>query len=563
MGYYLAKWLFFFICGCGYVKINGMERVVKDKKSDFTASRLWTLRFVCIVLTIGAVFSSWILFLRANSGLELNLPKYLVLGFLLLILVGVFYVLYKRKQATWLANKWFLTTLVVASVALGILVRLLFLKFSNAYSPLGFGSDTGIHWYTGQEILQTGKISSFDAGTYEANFPYLTTYTGMVALSMNIFGVTYAAILIPNVLCDLLVAGIVYYLLLKWKGRQTATWGVVLALLNPLSVFFCVEGLALSYTNLFVALVFLGVYFLWHFLKQRQYWRYFLAAFVVGLCLSLGNAFRSLFIVFLLAIIILLMTDFATCPKARRFFVRFSGIAVILLTFMVCNFVIDMVHHQLNPYYQDKHGSLGWSFFVGANYQSSGRWSEQDWDLLSPKIYGEKSEKDGVEIVLSEPWSPTEINSSFMQAGLQRYQEMSVLNLLFHLVNKTEILFCRNEITLFRNLEEQFTNVFGVEEWYLLANDMGIWMLNIFAVLVFVFCWQMAKNGWKHEIDYFGYFIVLCFCGLFASSLLVEVMSRYISVFVVPFTVMSAVSLVNLLSRLSNKHSITKAQLAK
>lgn len=540
-----------------------MKRVFKDKIGDCAVYRLWTLRFICVVLTIGAVFSSWILFLRANSGLELNLPKYLVLGFLLLVLVGVFCALYKKKQATWLTSKWFLTTLVIVSVVIGILVRLLFLQFSNAYSPLGFGSDTGIHWYTGQEILQTGKIFSFDAGVYEANFPYLTTYTGMVALAMKLFGTTYAAILIPNVLCDLLVAGIIYYLLLKWKGQQAAAWGLVLALLNPLSVFFCVEGLALSYTNLFIALVFLSVYFLWHFLKQRQYWRYFLMAFAVGLCLSLGDAFRSLFAVFLLAIIILLMTDFATCPKSRRFFVRFAGIAVILLTFVICNFAIDMVHHQLNPYYQDKHGSLGWSFFVGANHQSSGRWSEQDWDLLSPKIYGEKSEKDGVEIVLSEPWSPTEINSSFMQAGLRRYQEMNASDLLVHLVNKTEILFCRNEITLFRNLEEQFTNVHGVEEWYLLANDMGIWMLNIFAVLVFVFCWQMAKNGWKHEIDYFGYFVVLCFCGLFASSLLVEVMSRYVSVFIVPFAVMGAVSLANLLSKLSTKHIVTKTRPAK
>ncbi len=137
---------------------------------------------------------------------------------------------------------------------------------------------------------------------------------------------------------------------------------------------------------------------------------------------------------------------------------------------------------------------------------------------------------------------------------------MSILNFLVHMTNKSEILFCRNEITIFRNLEEQFTNVSGFEEWYLFANDAGMWTLTIFAVLTVIFFWQIWRSGKWCKLDYFTYFVILCFCGLFASALLVEVMSRYVSVFIIPFAIMSAAALTTLLegSTVVDKREMSK-----
>ncbi len=149
---------------------------------------------------------------------------------------------------------------MILVMILAVMVRLSFLIFSDYYLPLGTTIDTGIHRFAGEEIATFGQIVDPVMGRYEAFFPFLTSYSLIVGMSMKIFGVTYLAILIPNIIFDLIAATAIYSILYKWKANKTISrLGATLWLLNPLTILFCTEGTALTVVNMFIALSLLNI----------------------------------------------------------------------------------------------------------------------------------------------------------------------------------------------------------------------------------------------------------------------------------------------------------------
>ncbi len=484
------------------------------------------------VLWISFLIALWILWIRLNDGLGIEKTKYLVGLFVLVLMTVGGVILLRKKQPKFLRQPKFYLFLTVGAVVVGVILRLGFLHFYGEYMPKGEGTDTGVHWYMAQEILETGKIQDEFLGNYEAFFTQLTSYTLLVAVSMWFVGVNYLAILLPNILFDLVAAGAIYVLLRKWKDEKVAAWGVVLAMLNPLSICFCAEGLALSVVNMFVALGLLLIYFLWIFLQQNTYGKFWLTAAAIGLVLACGNAFRPVFSVLIIAVLGLLVLDLLMKKVDWKHALKTGGgFVIMLVVFAGVGLGWDGIYRLVNPYYQtERHSMLGWNFFVGANFETEGRWSPEDWNLMAPKLAVDEETE-------TQTQTPAEINSEFMTDGIQRYAAMSPVRILLHLMNKSRILFGRNEITIIRNMEEQFTNVWGNEWWYGLACVLNLLMLTVFAVLTTGYFGGAVRT---RKVDLYGVFLALSFCGLFASSLLVEVMSRYVVIFIVPLVIFSA-----------------------
>ncbi|MCI9122582.1 MAG: glycosyltransferase family 39 protein [Eubacterium sp.] len=420
----------------------------------------------------------------------------------------------------------------VIAVLAGICARLVFLCLGDNYLPYGKGSDTGIHWYLAQEILKTGKIQSYHEGVYEAFFPYLISYTVLISVMMKFFGVRYTAVLFPNIMCDMVTTIIIYKLLKKWKNQRTALAAVVLWMLNPIGIVFCAEGLALSVTNMLIALSFYVVYYLWRSFQKKEYYKFFLLAAGTGVVFALGNAFRVLFSVFLLAVVILLTVYGSRYFKKKDVVYAATGIIILIGVMGASSFAVTKMQQQVNPYYTQKHNALGWSMFVGANYDTQGRWSVADWNEMPPRLYNDEMH-------------PTEVNREFMNMAVERYRQMSPSELGVHILNKSKVLFEHNEIVIFRNIEEQFANVTGFEEWVGTANHLGLVTLTVFACLQVLFFIGIFRD--KKNLDWFLFFLSLCFCGLLLSSLCVEVMSRYVSVFLVLLVIFGACALENLL----------------
>lgn len=222
------------------------------------------------------------------------------------------------------------------------------------------------------------------------------------------------------------------------------------------------------------------------------------------------------------------------------------------VSFTGINYGWDGIYRLVNPYYQsERHSMLGWNFFVGANYDTSGRWSVEDWNIISPQLYGEEKISSDGEIAREGAIPPETINQDFMQRGWMRYREMSFRRFALHFLNKSRILFGKNEITIIRNMEEQFTNVWGVEDWYQIACILALNTLTVFAILSCIYFIRLIKS--LRSSDLYSFFLSLIFCGLFMSSLLVEVMSRYVVVFLIPFAIFSTITLSELIKTYGQK----------
>lgn len=373
---------------------------------------------------------------------------------------------------------------------LAVMVRLSFLIFSDYYLPLGTTIDTGIHRFAGEEIATFGQIVDPVMGRYEAFFPFLTSYSLIVGMSMKIFGVTYLAILIPNIIFDLIAATAIYSILYKWKANKTISrLGATLWLLNPLTILFCTEGTALTVVNMFIAL---------SLLKSLPFY-----------------GFSQLF---------------------------------------------SLVTQKVNPYYERVSNTIGWNIFVGANYNTEGRWSVGDWEILWPKLHGEH--------VFDDDWDPTddtgaiprgELQLEFLYAGIERYANMGPAGLVVHLLNKTEMLFGEGVQYPAWNITEQFINIDGNEGWLRLLHGLAAicHTLCIVAMFVYVVSTLKSSNSPRKviKLDWFLFFLLLSFCGLFAAALIPEVMARYMSVFWVVDIIFLTLALWKIISR---KHQLGK-----
>lgn len=491
-----------------------------------------------IIMSFALFFSAWILWLRINSGLEIATPKFLLFDFFLVAggFIAARYL--KRHPAKFFQSPKFRRLILIGAIVLGIVCRLLFLSFADEFQPNGKGTDTGVHYYAAQEILSTGQIQTESTGRYEAYHSQLTSYTMLTAVFMKIFGVNYFAVLLPNIIFDLAGALALYLLLRRWQNERAATLGVIFWLLNPLGIVFCAEALALTAVNAFMVWV-LYVIYLAHDANKQQNYRLMLGLFIIGGLLSaVGNALRPVFSVIFIALTVFVLVQILQSSQCQSALWLFGGLFAFALVFIGCGALIERSYLLVNPYYHKEdlgHGALGWNLFVGANYDTAGRWSFEDWELMPPRLY-------------DSDMTPAAINHDFTSMALARYRAMSPQQLVVHLINKTQILFCRNDITIVRNLEEQFTSVDGTERWYWILNNSSLIIITIFAALTFTFfCFIFQRH--KSRPDYFTFFLALCFCGLLASSLLVEVMSRYVSIFIVPFVIFSTSATDQLLRR--------------
>ena len=498
------------------------------------------------VMLVAFLFSAWILWLRLNSGLEISTPKFLLFNFLLIIATVLGLIYSKHRQTKCLQSPKFLRVVLIGAIVLGIICRLAFMLLAGEFQPIDAGTDTSVHYYAAQEILSTGHIQTEGTGVYEAYHTQLTSYTLLTTLCMKIFGVNYFAILIPNTIFDLLGALAIYLLLRRWQNEKIATIGVIFWLLNPLGIIFCAEILALTVVNALIAWVLYIIYLAYTSIIRQNYQTMLGLLVASGILSAVGNSLRLVFSIIFIALTILIIIQIIQRPQHYHVAWLLGGLVAFTVVFIGSSALIERSYLIVNPHYHSEdvgHGALGWNLFVGANYNTYGRWSLEDWELMSPRLYGGEM-------------TPTEINSDFTRMALERYRQMSPGQFIAHFVNKSKILFCRNEITIIRNLEEQFTSVDGSERWYWFLNNSALINLTVFAVLTFTFfCFIFQKR--KARPDYFAFFLALCFCGLLASSLLVEVMSRYVSIFLFPFVIFSSVAAYQLLQKFYSRHKVS------
>lgn len=505
-------------------KLSKSEEVAKVLIYGFVG--LWSI----ILLLIAAVI--------LNDGLGFSS---LIISFCFLLLVGAIIVL--RNKIWNFIKRHQRVAMVICALAIivGVLLRLSFVLVGDQFSVKSTLTDTGVHWGGATMLVEDGQLDE-TIGVYENFFPYLTSYTSLLGMMMKIFGVGYNTVVISNTVFDIIAMIIIFVLFLLWKkDKRAGLLAAAVWAINPLQIIFCSVPMAIVITNTLLLLVILLVYLLYNHDMKRK-WLNLIVALICGIVLAIGNVFRPIFAVFLIAIIVTYLV--LVLKKNIRIWSCAVGCAVLLMGYFLTGIMLQNIFSSVNPYFVKSDNNVGWSVFVGANYERSGRWSADDSNIF----FGE--------VLESVNGDTAEAQDKILKMGFYRYHDLLLRGrLLDHTINKAAVLFSDVE-----NSIGDFRDDFRVEEkpgaavpYQIVQNLILIFYLSL-VIVVGCFTVWMYRNGIMkyYERNKFILYLLVVFIGLFAVSLLVEVMNRYC----LPFVALLIILTVNAVWDMGKRKSV-------
>lgn len=493
-----------------------MKRDRKVTSTKKVAYYIYRFVLCCTFVVLG-----WANLLYINEGIRL--PLLVLLGiFVFGIIIFILHFRYRHQVMALLKTKFprvnvdnFLKICFIIAIIIGIFSRVGFVFINKAYSPAEPLSDTGIHWEVARGLADNQPMQG-DTAIYEAFFPHLMAYSITLSLFMRIVGQNVFAIVISNLIFDLISVVCIYLFLHSWKNKRTAIIGSIIWLINPINILYCGVGMPMIITNTCILLTILLSYYVYQSYQRKDKRALYLLSCLLGLTIALGNSFRPIFTIITIAIIIIFLCYLSSHIKDGSRRIIPATLAVVLL--LLCSFMgtklIDVGYQHINPYHIPGGTGVGWNFMLGANYESSGRWNRADSAWFGELVYGEETTPDLVNI-----------QKSFFKAGIDRYLAMSPSQFINHFLHKTRVLFIDQSDTIAWPFGEAY-NVDTRNTMYQVLHSIGIALFAVLLCLAFKFIVVNIQSDSK--IDYVLFFLCLCFCGLVAASLLVEVMWRYV-----------------------------------
>ena len=462
----------------------------------------------CLISILFVTAYSLIVLAFLNEGLSFNHVGTLVIFAIAmtLCLINI-----KRIVGFYQKHTKVINILMIILIVLGFVARFSLLTMQGNLSIKEPLSDTGIHWFGAQQIVEKGQFDQ-QIGDYERLFPYLSAYTGVLAVSMSIFGEDYSAILFLNIFFDVIACVTIYFLFFVWKQRRdVALLAATIWAINPLQIMFCGLPLAIVVVNTIVILSILSVMLL--FKSKDSLVKVGAFSLLSGLIFALGNAFRPVFVIFLIATVVvwgLIALNDKTKLKAAAL-----SCLVLVLGYFLVGMVPSVIHAQFNPYYHGEKARAGWGVYVGSNYETKGKWNPDDRDTFFGQVLVEQAGGDY-----------EEAQSIIMKSAIKRYTDIvGQEKLLQHFFNKTTLTF--GDV---KNATYDYGYVFGTtkdNEAYRLVQDLVLMFYSAVLIVVgYNLCLRFKRKEYVFEEDTMNYLLVLL-VGLFAAFLLVEAMNRY------------------------------------
>lgn len=529
------------------------------------------------VILIATLILGWIVLLYLNAGLDLQpLTFFMLAGFLILICTFVllynhnykkFFSFLKRKFPSLTPQK-ILKTCFVLAIIFGLIARLSTLCLMERVQFHGKDSDYGVSWYYADALVDSERDPELFEETYVAFYPHLLGYIATLTAFLGVFGSNYAVVIILNVVFDMLAVVVLYVLLRKWRNRSTACIGAILWLVNPLQILYCAVSMSVVAINAFLVFALLVGYLFFQKLKQTQLDPKFstknlfitgVFALLLGFTLSLGNTYRPIFTALLIAFVLTLFLGVLYYGK-KLILPAFVSCVMCVIAFVGVSSLASLVYANINPQYSKEVG-VGWNVYVGANYDSRGHWTAQDFSILRPKLWGENIDLvdpfDGSTQDNIKPANLAELQDELLEMGLVRYKSMNPLELISHFIHKTVVLFTGDGTTV-PTITWPFVKEFAMQDnqpIYQLIHSLGKLLLVFCIILSFIFSGRIfikSKQAQKAEKDPMVFWVILSFCGLVAASMLVEVMYRYIMPISVFFVVLAICELGGWFDKIKN-----------
>lgn len=381
-------------------------------------------------------------------------------------------------------------------LSVGIILRIAPSLLRLDYILINDLGDTAVHYFGSQE-LANGFLEE-NIAEYEKMYPYLFSYTFLLSIFVKIFfGNINCAIAISNLFFDYAGIFLLYRLLEKIKGKNSARLGIIIALINPFSIIACWLPLNLIVVN-FLLLVIITICINIIYDKNTSI---FSLCILLGLIVSFANYFRPLFSVALVAMCIILLMKYLKTKDKKQLL----GIMIMASTLIITTSITNkIINRALNENVMDNTG--GWNFYVGSNYESKGKWSTEDRDFF----FGE----------ISPYYSVDTARKMIMREGIERYSSYSPWMFVNHAINKLSVLF-GDEGNAISDIKYCY-NINGESVLYSLCASIVSVYFSLITLGNMINCIYNRKSK---EDDIL--LLRLLLLGFTASFLIVEVMNRY------------------------------------
>lgn len=391
---------------------------------------------------------------------------------------------------------------LIAAIVLGILLRALPLLCDFTWVLEDNTGDCAIHFFGAQQLAGDGLTRK--NALYESIFVQLYSYTLTLSLFVRLIPDMTTAIIASNILFD--AVSVVFLAKLLHSANKNAKLGVLLWCANPFFIVMCWMPMAVPLVNaILMASLSFGAWLLNRNAGQKT--PYGLAT-LFGLSIFVGNLYRPLFYVLLIAEVISLILQIMAKPQKAK-----QTLAVILIVVMLALIPGKLYSNCVTSVggFRVPENRAGWNFYVGANFETKGQWSSADnsffWNDLIPSM------------------EPEEAEALLFARGIWRYTAMSVPQLVTHMFNKLGVLLADVGNSI-HDLKGTFANagsVYGV-----LSRSVNVYYWVLMACIFLLLLRALKQKNIAAE----AFLPMLAFVGLTMAYMLVEVMNRYSSMLI-------------------------------
>ena len=245
--------------------------------------------------------------------------------------------------------------------------------------------------------------------------------------------------------------------------------------------------------------------------RRLGLWRFPLA----GLALQLGNLLRSEGIILLVAVLAWAVFEAVRHPDTVKRIA--AGMLALLVVYFMANAAADAAVRAagLNPYGVGN-GDPGWKFVTGLNFNTSGGYSQEDWNKIYP--------------TLDENYQATAQTETVQDELIAERLSAGPVKLMRHMLNKLRLLWNSNALdwTLGHTQQQPEQLILGLitrgNAYTLVCQfDRGLFYLALLLAGLGLFA-SPARWKQRETAAYLPYFV---FFAMFCAMLLIEVQPRY------------------------------------
>lgn len=415
---------------------------------------------------------------------------------IVIFITTIFMFVFLKKGKEFKLDNKMVNLLIIISII--IRFGLVFLNYGEVYS------DYAKFFYGSVEFYQFGTISK-----YVSVFPHLISYIASIGLVFKIFGTSYQAVIIFNIVFDLISA---FVLKKMFNSKKVALFW----LLNPINIIWCSICHPVVITNTFFIISIFVFYNLIKNLNNNK--KVYILSIILGIVLSITNLFRPIMIIFIIALTIYFLLNLTKDNLKKTFII----LGLIILVFFSCNNLSTNIYKNfIDNSIASK--TYGWSMYIGANIDSNGSWNQRQQIELDEMLASEAT--------------PTEIHAHFFNKAIDLYKSNGLVNNIKLFIKKVMVMvggpdwlsaavFNLMMATPFND------NVFSIIK---LLTLIPYYLLVLFNLLI-------AYINLKSKRSDFSFLLQLFIIGMITSHMFVEVAERYSLPLLVPYTILIIIS---------------------